>query len=71
MNETNPMNWKNKFLLAGTIVGALAGLGTAYLLARTAEERGDGPPEIKTVDALRATVGLIGVVRAIAALGDK
>ncbi|MCA9987554.1 MAG: hypothetical protein KDE59_24765 [Anaerolineales bacterium] len=65
------MNWKSKYLLAGTLIGALAGLGTAYLMARTAEERGEGPPEIKTVDALRASVGLIGVVRAIAALGDK
>ena len=65
------MNWKSKYLLAGTLIGALAGLGTAYLMARTAEERGEGPPEIKTVDALRASVGLIGIVRAIAALGDK
>ena len=60
-------------MLAGTIIGALAGLGTAYLLMRAVRLKNgaSGPPEIKTVDALRASVGLIGVVRAIAALGDK
>ena len=71
MSATSQQNWKNKFLISGAVIGALAGLGTAYLLARTSEEKGGGPPQIQTVDALRASVGVIGVVRAIAALGDK
>ena len=70
MAETE-QNWKNKTLLLGTILGALVGLGTAYLLSRTAEESGQGPPKITTSDAIKATLGVIGVMRGIASLGDR
>ena len=64
-------NWKIKTILIGTLLGALIGLATAYLLARTAEENQDGPPKIKTGDALKAGVNIIGVVRGIAALAGR
>lgn len=64
-------NWKPKVLLIGTALGALVGLGTAYLLARTAEENADGPPQIKTGDAIKIGVNVIGVVRGIAALAGR
>jgi hypothetical protein len=69
--ENNPISWKTKFLLFGTAVGAVVGLGTAYLLARTAEENSSGPPKINTTDALKAGVSIIGVMRGIAALGKR
>lgn len=75
MTQTNMpdsnASWKPKFLVAGTAVGAILGLGTAYLLARTAEENNSGPPQITTADALKAGVSVIGVVRGIAALGNR
>ena len=64
-------NWKNKTLIVGAVVGALVGLGTAYLLARTAEESGSGPPEISTGEAIRTAIGVVGIMRGIAALGDR
>lgn len=64
-------NWKNKTLIVGAVVGALIGLGTAYLLARTAEESGGGPPEISTGEAIRTAIGVVGIMRGIAALGDR
>jgi hypothetical protein len=64
-------NWKMKVLLIGTALGAAVGLGTAYLLARTAEESHNGPPQIKTSDALKAGVNIVGVVRGIAALAGR
>ena len=64
-------NWKTKFLIIGGITGALLGLGTAYLLTRTAEEAQGGPPDIGTVDLIKAGVGVVGLVRGIAALGDR
>lgn len=64
-------SWKNKTLLVGALVGALVGLGTAYLLARTAEESGGGPPEITTGDAIKTAIGVVGIMRGIAALGDR
>ena len=66
----NTNNWKATFLIAGAVVGAVLGLGTAYLLARTAEENQGGPPQISTVDALKAGIGVFGIVRSIASLGD-
>ena len=68
---TSNHNWKTKVLIIGTAIGALVGLGTAYLLARTAEENNDGPPKIKTGDALKVGVNVIGVMRGIASLAGR
>jgi gas vesicle protein len=65
-------NWRPKLYIAGIAIGALVGFGTAYLLARTAEENRSGrPPEISTADAIKTAIGVIGVVRGIASLGDR
>jgi hypothetical protein len=69
MPESNN-NWKTKIIIGSTIVGAASGLMAGLLLSRTAEERGDGPPKVKTGDALRLAIGIIGLVRGIAALGN-
>lgn len=67
----NSQEWKRNIIAVGTIVGAAIGLGTAYLLIRTAEEQGrHGPPNISTSDAIKAGLGIIGMMRGIAALGD-
>lgn len=70
MESDGNQNWKVKMLLIGTLAGALVGLSTAYLMARTSEENKGGPPEIKTTDALRIGINAIGLIRGIAALGD-
>ena len=59
-----------RVLIIGAVVGAVVGLATAYLLARTAEEAENGPPQISTADALKAGVNIVGVVRGIAALAN-
>jgi hypothetical protein len=63
--------WKMRTLIMGAIVGAILGVGTAYLLNRTAEESGGGPPQITTGDAVKAAIGIVGVMRGIASLGDR
>jgi hypothetical protein len=63
--------WKTRTLIVGALVGAILGLGTAYLLNRTAEETGGGPPQITTGDAVKAAIGIVGVMRGIASLGDR
>jgi len=70
-SEMSNGNWKTKILLIGTVAGALIGLSTAYLLARTAEEESNGPPKISTADALKASISVIGVARGIAALAGR
>ena len=64
-------NWKTKVIIASTVLGAFAGLAAGYLLSRTAEESSGEPPKIDTMDALKVAIGAIGIVRGIAALGDK
>jgi hypothetical protein len=69
MSQIND-NWKMKMLIGGAVLGASVGLATSYLLSRTIEERGGEQPDINTMDALKAVVGVIGVMRGIAALGS-
>lgn len=63
-------NWKTRTLIIGAVAGALIGLATGYLLNRTAEESGGEPPTISTGDAFKASLGILGVVRGIIALGN-
>jgi len=71
MTDRENDNWKTRVLITGGVLGALAGLSTAYLLARAAEEKGSGPPQIGTSDGIKMAIAIIGVVRGIAALGDR
>ena len=63
-------SWKTKTYIIGGVAGLLIGLGTAFLLVRSSDERVGGPPEVSTMDALKVGVAVIGLVRGIAALGD-
>ena len=62
--------WKTKTYIIGAIAGAFIGLGTAFLLVRSSDERVGGPPEVSTMDALKIGVGIFGLARGIASLGD-
>lgn len=68
--ENGTGNWKTKMLVIGAAAGAVVGVATAYLLARTAEENRGGPPQVSTGDVVKAVLGVAGVMRGIAALGD-
>ena len=64
-------DWKRNLIIGGAILGAILGVGTAYLMIRTAEEdNSSGPPQINTRDLLKIGVNLIGTMRGIAALGS-
>lgn len=64
------LNWRMKMMIGGAVVGAVLGVGTSFLMARTSEERRGGPPEFKTMEVLKIAISLFGLIRGIAALGD-
>jgi hypothetical protein len=64
-------NWQVRVMVVGGVVGAMLGLMTSWLLVRTARETRGGPPAITTGDALKVGITAIGLIRSIAALGDK
>lgn len=62
--------WQTRVLVIGAVAGAFIGAATAYLMIRTATEKQSGPPKISTSDAIKSMVGVIGLMRGIASLGD-
>lgn len=65
------LSWKAQMLIGGAVIGALLGVGTSYLMARTSEEKRGGPPEFQTMEILKIAISLFGLIRGIAALGDE
>jgi len=61
---------KNRTLLFGALIGAGTGLIAAMLLNRRAEESGN-ELALTTGDGMKLGVMVIGLLRAIASLGDE
>ncbi len=62
-------NWKSKTLFMGIIIGALAGLGAAYLIVQRAEREGKNP-EMTAGEGVKLGLLVLGVLRQIAQLGE-
>jgi hypothetical protein len=60
---------KTSTILYGTLIGAATGLAAALLLSRRVEKN-EGEITIAQGDGLKIGVLLIGLLRAIASLGD-
>jgi hypothetical protein len=69
MEDTN--DWETRVIVVGGILGAVVGLLTSWLLIRTSREAHAGPPAITTSDAFKVGITAIGLVRSIAALGER
>ncbi len=63
------MENKSKTLITGALVGALVGLFAAMLLQRRAEKN-ERETTLTTGEGLKLGVLLLGLLRAIASLGD-
>ena len=61
---------RNRTLLVGALVGAVTGLIGAMLLNRRAEETGN-ELALTTGDGMKLGVMVIGLLRAIASLGEE
>jgi hypothetical protein len=63
------MGMRDRTIIYGVLIGAATGLVAALLLNRKAAE-GDGETHITTGEGLRLGVMLIGLLRAVASLGE-
>lgn len=70
MDSHEGLDWRTKALITGAVVGAVAGIGAAYLYIRNIEETGE-PPALATKDAVTIGVSLAALIRQVASLGGK
>ena len=61
-------NWKPKVLITGAVLGALLGLGAAYLMIQNSGD--DKPPEISAGEGVKLGVVIMGLLRSVATLGE-
>ncbi len=64
------MGTRGRTIVDGVLIGALTGLAAAMLLNRRAE-RDDSSTAITAGDGLKLGVMVVGLLRAIASLGDE
>jgi uncharacterized membrane protein len=63
-------SWKAKVLVIGGVLGALTGVGAAFLLTRRAEREGK-PLSLSTGKGVQLGVLIAGLLRSILSLGEK
>jgi hypothetical protein len=62
-------SWKSKTLLIGAALGALVGVGGAYLLIQNADKRGE-QVEVTSKSGLKLGLILLGLLRQVAQLEE-
>ena len=61
--------WVSQVLVIGGLVGALTGLGAAYLLVQRAKKR-DERPNLSALEGVKLGVLVFGLLRSVAMLGS-
>jgi hypothetical protein len=62
-------DWKRRTLLVGALLGALTGVGAAYVLIRRSEEQGE-TLRIGAGDGVRLGMGVLGLLRLVSGFSD-
>ncbi len=68
--EQEDRNWKSRTLAIGTLLGALTGLGAAYLLIRRVEESGQRLA-ITPAKGVKLGMLLVGLLRSLLSWGEE
>ncbi len=64
------MNWKNRTLIIGAIVGLAIGLASAYIIIQRSEQL-NTLPELTPTDGVKVGLGVLGVLRLVADIAEK
>ena len=62
-------SWTGQVLAIGAVVGALTGLGAAYLLVQRAKKRAE-PPNLNASEGIKLGLIVFGLLRQVAMLGS-
>ncbi len=62
-------DWRRKAFVIGGVVGALLGLGAAYIYVNAAEQSGE-EPEVSPGTAVTIGLSLLALLRQVAAIGE-
>lgn len=62
MNEAS--DWKVRTIVFGTVIGALTGLGAAFLLVQRAEQEGSRP-KMGAGEGIKLSLALLGLLRLV------
>ncbi|OGN97065.1 MAG: hypothetical protein A2Z71_02500 [Chloroflexi bacterium RBG_13_50_21] len=62
-------SWTGQVLVIGAVVGALTGLGAAYLLIQRAKKRAE-PPNLNAGEGIKLGLLVFGLLRQVAMLGS-
>lgn len=63
-------NWKTKTIALGTLIGALVGAASAYLIVKRGETQ-DEAPKLTAGEGVQMGLGVLGLLRLIAGFGDE
>lgn len=63
-------SWSTQVLVIGAVVGALTGLGAAYLLIQRSKRNAERPT-LNASESLRLGLLIFGLLRQVAMLGDE
>jgi hypothetical protein len=62
-------SWAGQVMVIGAVVGALTGLGAAYLLIQRAKKRAE-PPNLNASEGIKLGLLVFGLLRQVAMLGS-
>ncbi len=63
------MDWRGKAFVVGGVLGALLGLGAAYIYINAAEQSGE-TPEVSPGTAVTIGLSLLALLRQVAVIGE-
>jgi hypothetical protein len=63
------MDWRGKAFVVGGVLGALLGLGAAYIYVNAAEQSGEAP-EVSPGTAVTIGLSLLALLRQVAVIGE-
>jgi|GEM_PF-300598 phage protein U len=67
---SNQLSWKNKVLIGGALIGAITGIGTAYLLIQRAEKEGE-PLSFSSGQGIKLGMAVLAMLRQVLQLGEE